>query len=247
MSNLIERLASMPPEKRFYSVQTLVAHLEEAGRFDEIHHLLALETDEQQNAWYQAKDAYHSNSVESYRADVTCALGTLEERFSLQSNRFDEGYFGLQCRYALIISSLNSLVQNIPPVLLHSLVKQGIWTLQRGMMHARQVLDRRQRVEAMIEVLPLIENKTEQKKWFQETLVDIRALEEEDDQVKMLLSLVDHYSDPKPEEVLRDVLYVLPGSAQTLPGALLEMAPYLSETLRREARHMTQSIGVYSC
>ncbi|WP_230968227.1 hypothetical protein [Nostoc sp. WHI] len=45
---------------------------------------------------------------------------------------------GLQCRYALITTSLNSLAGNLPVELLVALVKNNVWTAEQGLPYALQ-------------------------------------------------------------------------------------------------------------
>ncbi|MCB8923966.1 MAG: hypothetical protein H6662_20490 [Ardenticatenaceae bacterium] len=51
-----------------YELRHLVAHLEQSGRIGDLHRLLALETGEQRNAWYEAKDAV--GDLQGYLDDV---------------------------------------------------------------------------------------------------------------------------------------------------------------------------------
>ncbi len=85
-----------------YELRHLVAHLKEAERDEDVHRLLAIETSSQRNAWYEVKEA--ADMAEGLFQDVRLALQWATEETNI----------GLQCRYALFIASLNSLVKNVP-------------------------------------------------------------------------------------------------------------------------------------
>ena len=54
-----------------YELRNLVAHLDAAGRHEQLHRVLALTTGEGRNAWYEAQLA--SGDAEDYVADVAVA------------------------------------------------------------------------------------------------------------------------------------------------------------------------------
>jgi hypothetical protein len=223
-----------------YPFSYLVAHLAASGRSEEVHRLLASETNEQRNAWYEAKEA--RGDVSEYVADVRRAWELAESAYKLTDIPQTGRNISLQCRYALIVSSLNSLIQNISSQLLHFLIKQKIWTLKRGMMYARQVLGGYERVQSMVAVLPLIENKAEQMDWFRETLANVEAVGGKDnDRFELLLKLVTMYPDPKSEEIIKTVLALIPEDFQ--PWAYIALTPYLSEALLREYLVILQQSG----
>lgn len=225
-----------------YPFSYLVAHLAASRRSEEVHRLLASETNEQRNAWYEAKEA--RGDVSGYIADVRRAWELAESAYKLTDIPQTGRNINLQCRYALIVSTLNSLGQNIPSQLLHFLIKQKIWTLKQGMMYARQVLDEYERVQSMVAVLPLIENKAEQMEWFRETLANVEAVGGKDkDRVELFLKLVTMYPDPKPEEMIRTVLALIPEHFHA--QFFTSVAPYLSEALLRESLYILRQSGHY--
>jgi hypothetical protein len=92
MNDLRERLASLKAETGTYIQQTIVAHLSDAGRVEDIHFLLALETTEHRNSWYDATDAFYD--ADGYVADVTRAWRIAEKAYahasSLRSAPFND-------------------------------------------------------------------------------------------------------------------------------------------------------------
>jgi hypothetical protein len=212
-----------------YELRHLAEHLAEAGRAADLHRLLALETAAQHNAWYEVKEA--RENIADYAADVQRAWNHAENDYRPADNISAGENISLQCRYALIASSLNSLAENVPPRLLHFLVKEGVWSLQRGIFYARQIPNGWQRAEAMIAILPLLEEETERMKWWRETLANIQAVKYWGgrDIINFLENLVLSYPDPKPEEVVRTVLALIPEKRKTAFFMMFE--PFLPEGL----------------
>ena len=124
----------------------LVWHLAQAGCDTEIHALLREETPRGRNGWYEARERLGQTG--GYMADVRHAWQLAESQATCAGRQ------GLACRYALILASLNSLAGNIPPDLLSALVGEGIWTVSQGLAYARQMLDPRQRADALEGLVP---------------------------------------------------------------------------------------------
>jgi hypothetical protein len=118
-----------------YELRHLAAHLEAPGRADDLHHLLRLEWVRTEdvphirqglrgwldrllgrrrfrterhctNAWYAAKEAVGDTA--GYLADV-------QRAWRLANQSAESEAIVLQCRYALITASVNSLATNLPP------------------------------------------------------------------------------------------------------------------------------------
>lgn len=122
-----------------YGLRHIAAHLTFFGRTEDLHHLLELETDEQRNGWYEVKRS--ANDAESYVDDIYQAWQAAEKAFIQDGAEARGQSIGLQVRYALITTSLNSLAKNIPPELLVALVCSQVWPLDQGLAYARLVPD----------------------------------------------------------------------------------------------------------
>ena len=120
----------------------LTWHLQLAGQPEQIHALLREETKEDRNGWYHVRERIGQTS--GFIEDVTIALKMAKNHQCLS----------LQCRYALMLASLNSLSQNIPSKLMSELVKNGIWMPAQGVAYAFQIPETEQRVETFIELVP---------------------------------------------------------------------------------------------
>ncbi len=110
-----------------YIHQHLVWHLEKAGKIDEIHQLLLEESTTGNNGWYEAREKLVQTA--GYITDISRAWELAEAKWT-ESNLSQ--VVSLQCRYALIISSLNSLAANVPIELLVALVQKNVWTPEQG-------------------------------------------------------------------------------------------------------------------
>ena len=108
--------------------------MEQAGYYQALHDLLREEDAKGRNAWYQVR--HKANQLAGYLADVRRAWRLAESRHaeSARSNQpnlivslaedqeLSPGSVELQCRYALIIATLNSLASSSPPLVVAALV-----------------------------------------------------------------------------------------------------------------------------
>ncbi len=141
-----------------YGLRHLAEHLERAGRIDDLHHLLRLErrvggvetaSARVENAWFAARERV--GQIEGYMTDLARAArpARCADRPDIKPAR-DGRRIGAGIRYTLMSTSLNSMAQRIPPALIASLVKKGVWLPLQGLAYAR-VLPPATRVYALIE------------------------------------------------------------------------------------------------
>ncbi|MGK7903757.1 MAG: hypothetical protein AB4352_20605 [Hormoscilla sp.] len=163
-------------------------HLVQAGRVDELHQLLQEETDKGRNGWYEACDRLGQRDI--FVRDVTRAWELAEATFESDPSRA----IALQCRYALIISSLNSLVGNIPAELMAALVSKGVWTPAQGLSYARQVQNLSDRANALGKLAAHLSENI-----LQEALDTARAIQDEDRRARALSALAANLPEILPE------------------------------------------------
>ncbi|MGB5632050.1 MAG: hypothetical protein WBM86_04610, partial [Waterburya sp.] len=146
-----------------YGLRYLAQHLEKAVRGNELHELLAVETTIRRNAWFEVKDRIGDAS--GFLKDVALAWKLAEDEFEENWKGSVEAcekvrlgwILGLQCQYALITSSINSLADKIPPKLPGMLLKTKIWKeSSQGLAYARQITDPEQRAEALVGLIPYL-------------------------------------------------------------------------------------------
>ncbi|MFN6570731.1 NB-ARC domain-containing protein [Dendronalium sp. ChiSLP03b] len=116
-----------------YIHQRLVWHLEKGGQFEEIHQLLGEESQTANNGWFEAREKL--GQAGGYITDISRAWKLTEANWTESTL---PQVVSLQCRYALITASLNSLAANVPLKLLIALVKNNFWTAEQGLAYALQ-------------------------------------------------------------------------------------------------------------
>lgn len=128
----------------------LTWHLEQAGLTDEIHQLLQEENADGKNGWYIA--CHTLNQVAGFANDVARAWRLAEAQFK----NHPPTSLGLQCRYALIKGSLNTLAGNFPPELIAALVAEGVWQPAQGLAHLQQAPEPRRQLQSFQAILPYL-------------------------------------------------------------------------------------------
>jgi len=128
-----------------YDLHNLVAHYGEARRGDVVHRLLELPTNAGRNGWYEAQ---------LERADTDAYLADVARAWELAAETQD---VGLEVRYALITSTLNSRAQNVPPELAVAALTQGLWSERRTVAFVRQLQDPAARAGALAAVAPHVD------------------------------------------------------------------------------------------
>ena len=116
-----------------YIHRHLTWHLEMAGRCDEVHELMA--SGEDQNDWFEACDKIGQPGI--FVEDVRRGWRLAEELYETDRGRA----IVLQCRYALITGTLNSLVGNLSAGVIAAAVKHNIWSLSKAWSYVEQIQD----------------------------------------------------------------------------------------------------------
>lgn len=215
-----------------YGLRHLAAHLEGAGRVEDVHRLLALETGEHRNTWCEAKEAV--GDTNGFLADVTRAWRLAEKPGSEQNDRERNRAIGLQCRYALILASLNSLAQNIPPFLVNALIVKGIWKPAQGLAYACLVHDSKQRAETLNELAPYLS-----KLQLHEALVAAQMIKDAEHRAKSLTGVAPYLLEPLRTTTLHEALTATRTIEYKRPRAwaLTGLAPHLPAGLRETVLH----------
>jgi hypothetical protein len=111
---------------------------------ERLHELLATEVDGR-NAWFDAKDRIGETA--GFLADVELAWSQADEAYDREPGKS----IGLQYRYALIKTSINSLA-NIPSSLMGYLVKYKYWKLNKALAYIRQIPEPMKRFKVLLEL-----------------------------------------------------------------------------------------------
>jgi hypothetical protein len=213
-----------------YIHERLTWHMEQANQEEAIHALLCLETEEGRNAWYETREAMGQTA--GYLADVHRALRLAEEDFASHQS---QTAVGLQCRYALIIASLNSLAGGIPPALVVALVERGLWSPDQGLAYARRTPDPNQRTETLTGLAFQLAKMG----YPSHALAVAQGIENQEGRPKILAELAFQLSE---SGHLREAVLALEAMRDIIGWALEELAPRMPRALLQEAWAMARQI-----
>ena len=133
-----------------YIFDRLAWHLVGANRSEALHTLLAAETADGGNGWFQARERTHQ--LDRYVSDIDVAWKALDlsEDDVLTTER--------QLRYSLAIASLNSSAANIPAGWIVRLVAEKAWKSREAVLHALRIGDHASRARALSGLLPHLDD-----------------------------------------------------------------------------------------
>jgi hypothetical protein len=136
-----------------YGLHNVIPHLVMANCLGSVHQILQLERkvgDWHENVWYAVRDSV--GDLSGYLADINQAWQTVGKG-SLDLPDVIE----LHCRYALMLTSINSLAKEILPTLLVQLVAKRAWEPEQGLAYARRIPDNKRRVEVLLGLAPYLD------------------------------------------------------------------------------------------
>ncbi len=133
-----------------YIHRHLTWHMEQANWADEVHALMAMNDAQGRNAWFEACDLIGQPSI--FVEDVARGWALAEEGYASGSTRS----IVLQCRYALITATLNSLVASLPISVMAEFVKQKFWTIEQAWVYVEQIRDEQKLAEAIRALAPYL-------------------------------------------------------------------------------------------
>ncbi|NEO69075.1 NB-ARC domain-containing protein [Moorena sp. SIO3H5] len=171
-----------------YIYNHLIWHLEKAKKINDIHQLLTEETPAGDNGWYWQCE--RQGKTANFIKDVSRAWAIAAANFTENPTES----ISLQCRYALITTSLNSLAGNIGPKLMAALLENNIWTPAQALAYVRQNKDSSSQVrglEGISEYLP--------PSLLSEALEVARAIRNRYHQANALIALAPHFPEVLPE------------------------------------------------
>ena len=251
---------SGPNDGYFHSY--LVEHLIVAKRLDEVHRLLALETIDRRNAWYEATEAV--GNIQAFLNDLQRAWQLIKTENGNDPNLKSDSLRSVELRikYALIFASINSLTKGAPIPLIEALVRVGTWTLPRAIAYAEAIPDPSERIRAQVMLAlsfpdqrtrtlreltatALGENDEALHAWLAETLaaaglindgLDVaRAIRENQTRALTLGALIKHLSEDERPRVVDEAVTAAFATGEIFRStALTALLPYMSETLVRE-------------
>ncbi|MBN4005992.1 NB-ARC domain-containing protein [Nostoc sp. LPT] len=168
-----------------YIHQNLVWHLEKAQRIEEIHSLLREESQTTSNGWFEAREKL--GQAGGYITDISGAWKLAQANWTESTL---PQVVGLQCRYALITASLNSLAANVPANLLLALVKSNKWTPEQGLAYALQNPKPYEKVNSLTKLVNYLPRNL-QELALQKALAAARVIQDEDYRANALSALAE--------------------------------------------------------
>lgn len=218
-----------------YELHHLPAHLARSDRAADLHRLLWLAWQKsgtrqspqaqpqqgEENAWYAAKAG--GGDTAGYLDDVERAWQLVDGEDTL-----DRQGVSLQVGYALIVTSLNSLVGRIPPLLLAASVDKGVLSPAQGLAYAQRVPDPTLRAQALLNLRPHLAGPL-QEEALQGTLAALPLLDNHLERTRLLKRLAPHL----PEWLLREAAAAAQADEDESRRAdtLKQLAPYLPESI----------------
>jgi hypothetical protein len=116
-----------------YVHQYLTWHFIRAGKAGDVH-LLMMEMDKWgRNAWYEACDRLGKSTF--FLQDVARGWAIAEELYEADPTQS----IVLQCRYALMTATMNSLAGQLPATMMAAFIKGGFWTIEQAWAYVRQI------------------------------------------------------------------------------------------------------------
>jgi hypothetical protein len=158
-----------------YIHRHLTWHLEQANWGDELHALMSMSDAKGRNAWFDACDRLGQPAI--FVDDVARGWKIAERGY--EGDR--AGAIVLQCRYALITATLNSLVENLSIGMMAEFVKHGFWTVEQAWAYVEQMQDE-QKISEAIQALAFYLSKS----LFQLALQAAREIKDEDSRAEVL-------------------------------------------------------------
>jgi hypothetical protein len=131
-----------------YIHRHLTWHLEMAGQLDAVHELMA--AGEDQNDWFEACDKIGQPGI--FVEDVRRGWRLAEELYDRDRGRA----IVLQCRYALITGTLNSLFQQMPVELFEAALKHNALTIEAIWSYIQGLQDSQQFADIVLAIIPYL-------------------------------------------------------------------------------------------
>ena len=161
--------------------------------------MLQEETESGSNGWYEACDRNRPVQTANFVTDVIRAWQLAEDDKQTDINL--SHVVGLQCRYALIIASLNSLSANLPVELLIALIQKNVWTPEQGLAYVLQSSNPKQKANLLTELVNHLPPNLKEL-GLKKALAAAREIQDERERAKALSSL----AEKLPPELLPEAL-----------------------------------------
>src|ERR1041385_2826714 len=212
-----------------YEIRHRAPHILQAGTGAALHRLLAHETSDGRNFWFQCKEEL--GDIDGFMADVQLAAKAAGRSFACEPPHKAEA-LALQVHYALTITSVHSLVRNVASNLIAALAREGLWHPEQALAYARQIAEVKDRIHAFREIAPLLRGDLAVT-MLRDALAEVDQVQGTYYRAEALCDLAPHLP---PNLVVEAYEYA---TTDALSGswdeAIEGLAPYLPETLLDDA------------
>jgi hypothetical protein len=208
-----------------YEFRFLVDHLVEAGRIGDLARLLMLETEDGENAWYDALEV--RRQLDEYLVQL---------RKARQASQTGAAVVAPCCRYDLMASSAATANTGMPNDFLLALVQAGLWPASELVALAGEDPDERARAQLLVALAAGLDEVTAE-----HALAVAGTIKEQRARLEALVGLVPALADPSRRATCRRVLDEVSAGTATegvdasVVGAIGTIAPYLPPDLLPDA------------
>jgi hypothetical protein len=210
-----------------YGLSNLALHLRQAGLFDRLGQLISQE-------WMHMRVERRRHRYDGFVADVMLAWNDARSRALADIEAGKEPRTFAECVwYALIRTSVRSLVSQYEPELLKRAVETGLWSLDQAVSVATQVRLPRNRMRLLRAALESADapiNDTERRRIVSAALSTVRSIEDPEARAIGLCALAPRLSGPEKVAALAEELAAARKIQDIAPRvkALAALAPRLS-------------------
>jgi hypothetical protein len=137
-----------------YDFAHLFDHLAAFESVSDVFGILAVSTTQQRNAWFDAKFA--RNDISGFIRDVQIAWRMAADKPGKEGCKLPAESIAREIQCALMISSINTSLEGLPPQLLPAAVTARVWSSQEAFAVAMQPLEWALRLRCVTALLPIL-------------------------------------------------------------------------------------------
>lgn len=182
----------------------LTWHMEKADWVKEIHTLLSENNNKGKNGWYEVLESLGKSAI--FIEDISRARKLVEKESESQIKVNEIAYsIGLEVRYGLLNTSINSLSANIPVRLLNELLKSNIWTSTKVLMYAQREPDHYKRLEKLLSIIHEVDCNLIKNKAIEKAIDSAYQIHDEGQRIKALTLIVPYVDSTKEREIITEI------------------------------------------
>lgn len=182
----------------------LTWHMEKAGWVKEIHTLLSEDNFKGKNGWYEVLECLGKSAI--FIEDISRARKLVEKESESQIKVNEVAYsIGLEVRYGLLNTSINSLSANIPAILLNELLKSNIWTSAKVLMYAQREPDHLTKLKKLLSIILEVDCNLIKNKAIEKAIDSAYQIHDEEQRIEALALIVPCVDSTKEREIIKEI------------------------------------------